>query len=473
MQALSRTMTRLALVAIAAAGVTISATGVAQPPFGPGSGPGGPGGQRPQARRDNLPDEPTAVRLPTLSAKVTGPGEMFDSAPSQAPGMGPADFDYETNEYFVSGTADGKPYTTRVVVRQPADDSEFSGLVLAESMHSSGSAHGFEFTAAYVMDSGHAAVEILTTSPEQFKELNAERYADLVIEDGQANDILAQVGALIKSDDGPLGGLSVRNVVLFGTSMSAGTLINYLPAHRVYRTPDMERIYDGFMPTSTGSTIQAVDVPLIQMPTLHEVESNVPRRQDSDEPGQQYRLYEFAGIGHVDSRDNVRLLPNPCTRPLSTFPQQAYMSVGLHHLFRWVDEGIAPPRADRVLLDRNTSNDGSMMALDEHGNAVGGIRNPYVDVPVAKYAPINTAAEPLISDPSDYIAANGLFGAQLMCRLSAYQEPFSAAKLRELYGSKESYLRSFEARLDELEREGWSLPVYREMILSDAAAVEF
>ena len=251
--------------------------------------------------------------------------------------------------------------------------------------------------------------------------------------------------------------------------MSAGTLINYLPAHMVFRTPEMNRIFDGFMPTSNGSTIREIDVPLIHMPTMHEVETNVTRRQDGDEPGKQYRLYEFAAIGHVDSRDNVRLLPNPCAKPLSTFLTQAYFSVTLHHLLRWVDEGVVPPRAQRILLDRDESNDGSTMVLDAHGNPQGGIRSPYVDVPTAKYAPVNTAADPVIANPSEYVRANGLQGAQIMCRLSAYQEPFSQAKLRELYGSKREYLRKFESRLDELEKQGWSLPVYRETILADVA----
>ena len=447
-----------------------AAVSLAQPPLG--AGQQRPGAQRP-APAANLPSEPTAVALPTLSAEITGPGPMFDSAPSHAEGLGAEDFDYVTREHFVSGTANGSPYTTRVVVRMPRDASRFSGLVLAESMHSSGAAHAYEFTAAYTMDSGHAAVEIRTTSPAQFVELNPERYAALRIEDGQANDILAQVGALVKSAEGPLGDVTVRKMVLAGTSMSSGTLFNYLPAHAVYRTPDMQHIYDGYFPTSTGGTAAEVDVPMIQMPTMHEVEGNVTRRQDSDEPGRQFRLYEVAGIGHVDSRDNVRLLPNPCTRPLSTFPLQAYMGVGLHHLFRWVDEGIVPPRAERILVDRDTYGDGTMMATDEHGNPLGGIRNPYVDVPVARYAPVNTAREPLIDNPSEYVAANGLQGAQIMCRLSAYQEPFSPEKLRELYGSKERYLRAFEARLDELERDGWSLPVYRDLILGDAARVAF
>src|SRR5690606_6507029 len=229
-----RMMRRPVLAALTALAGLSAAVALAQPPFA--------GGQRPGAQPANLPAEPTAVALPTLSAEITGPGPMFDSAPSHAKGLGPGDFDYVTREYFVSGTANGSPYTTRVVVRMPNDPSRFSGLVLAESMHSSGAAHAYEFTAAYTMDSGHAAVEILTTSPAQFVELNAERYRDLKIEDGQANDILAQVGALVKSANGPLGDVAVRKMVLAGTSMSSGTLFNYLPAHAVYRTPDMQHI---------------------------------------------------------------------------------------------------------------------------------------------------------------------------------------------------------------------------------------
>lgn len=441
---------------------------IAQPPgaFGPGAQ------QRPEPEIEGIPRVPTAVALPTLTAPVTGPGPAFDSAPSQARGLDAAHFRYKTTEYFASGTAAGRPYTTRVVVRQPTDDSKFSGLVLAESMHVSGAAHMFEFVSGYLMDSGHAAVEIVTTSPQQFVAFNAARYSGMKIEDGQQNEIIAQVGALVRSAKGPLGN-RVRKIVMGGTSMSAGTLINYLPAHMVFRTPEMNRIFDGFMPTSNGSTIREIDVPMIHMPTMHEVETNVTRRQDGDEAGKQYRLYEFAAIGHVDSRDNVRLLPNPCAKPLSTFLTQAYFAVSLNHLLQWVDKGVVPPRAQRILLDRDATNDGSTMALDANGNPLGGIRSPYVDVPTAKYAPVNTAAEPLIANPSEYVRANGLQGAQIMCRLSAYQEPYSAAKLREMYGSKRDYLRKFEARLGELEKEGWSLPVYRDTILADVARTDF
>jgi hypothetical protein len=456
------------------AGVVLASLGAA-PVLGQGGGqaPGGGRGRAggPPAPAANLPAEPTAVTLPKLSAEITGPGPMFDSSSSLAPGKGLAAFGYVANEYLVSGTANGEPYTTRLVVRKPSDNSKFSGLVLAEAMHGSGSAHMFEFTSIYTMTSGHAAVEILTTSPAQFVTLNEPRYRDLKLTGVQTNEILAQVGALVRS--GSLAGGPVRKMVLGGTSMTAGVLINYLPAHMVYRTPQMQRVYDGFLPMSNGALVRDVDVPVIHVPTMHEVAGNITNKQDSDEPGKQYRLYEFSGMGHIDTRDSDRLQPNPCALPLSTFPVQAYMSVAFDHLLKWVDKGIAPPRAERILLDRNEANDGSMMSLDEHGNPRGGIRTVYVDAPAVAYKIRPAAATPVISPASAYITRGGLQAANQMCGLSTSQTAFAPAKMKELYKNKQGYVRAVEKRLTELEKAGWSLPVYREMILGDAAKVTF
>jgi hypothetical protein len=435
----------------------------------PGGGRGRAGGA--PAAPSNLPDSPTAVALPTLSAEITGPGPMFNSTTSLAPGKGLAAFGYEAHEYFVSGTANGEPYTTRLVVRKPADNAKFSGLVLAEAMHGSGSAHMFEFTSIYTMSSGHAAVEILTTQPAQFVALNEARYRDLKLAGAQTSEILAQVGSLVRS--GALAGGPVRQMVLGGTSMTAGVLINYLPAHMVYRTPQMQRIYDGFLPMSNGAMIRDVDVPLIHVPTMHEVSGNITNKQDSDEPGKQYRLYEFSGMGHIDTRDSDRLQPNPCAQPLSTFPVQAYMAVALDHLLKWVDKGTVPPRAERIWLDRNAFNDGSMMALDDHGNPRGGIRNTYVDVPTAAYIIRPPAITPVISPASAYITRGGQQAANQMCGLSTYQAAFPPAKLKELYKNKQAYVKAVERRLTELEKAGWSLPVYRDMILGDASKIAF
>ncbi len=420
-----------------------------------------------------LPTERTAVSLPSVSEKITGPGRMFDSTPSLPPGKGLSAFGYEVTEYFVTGTANGQPYKTRLVVRRPADDARFSGLVLAEAMHFSGAAHMFEFTSTYTMSSGHAAVEILVTSPAQFKAENQARYADLQVAAGQANEILAQVGALVRTGR-TLGGARVRKMVLAGTSMSAGVVINYLPAQAVYRTPGMERIYDGFLPTSVGlNTPPNVDVPIIEMPTMLEVSSGgITDREDGDEPGQQYRLYEFAGMAHIDTRDSVRMKPNPCSQPLSEFPHQAYVAVGLNHLLQWVDRGVVPPRAPRIQFDRGAAA-GPGMVLDAYGNPRGGIRNPYVDVPIARYGLRPPAISPVIPNPSAYIAAGGQGAANLMCGLSGTEVPLPASTLRELYQTRADYVAKVDKRVNELEKEGWSLNVYRDLILADAARVSF
>ena len=439
-----------------------------QAPQGPA-----PGGGRGAALVVNLPTVPTAVALPTLSAEITGPGPMFDSTPSLPPGKGLSAFKYDVKEYFVSGTANGQPYTTRLVVRRPANARSFSGLVLAESMHSSGAAHMFEFTSTYTMSSGHAAVEILTTAPMQFTQFNQERYKDLKVAGGQASEILAQIGALVRSG-APLGGMKPRRMVLAGTSMSAGTLLNYLPAHKVFRTPDMQRIFDGFYPTSNGSLVPDVDVPVVHMPTMLEVSAaNITDRADSDEPGKQYRVYEVAGMAHIDTRYSVRLKPNPCSQPLSEFPHEAYVAMGLHHLLQWVDKGTVPPKADRILRDNDEQNDGSRMALDEHGNPRAGIRTPYVDVPIAKYGLRPPAITPLIPNPSAYVAAGGQQAANQMCGLSGTQLPFDAAMLKAKYQTPKNYVASVEKRVKELEKQGWSLPLYHDLIVGDAQKVRF
>ena len=401
---------------------------------------------------------------------------MFPALMSLPAGDDLAHFRYESLEYFVTGTANGAPYKTRIVVRKPSDNSRFSGIVLAESMHPSGNAWMFHFTHTYTMSSGHVGVEIVTSDPAQFVEFNSARYSDMRVQPGQANEILAQVGALLRSAQAgnPLSGLRMRKMILAGTSASAGVLINYLPAHMVYRLGDMKPIYDGFLPTSNGTNIRQVDVPMIQVPTTTEASrGNVPTRQDGDMPGDQFRAYEFPGMPHLDTRDVEAFRPNPCKHPITLWPMNTYMSVALHHLVDWIDKGIVPPRADRILVDRNMANDGSLIALDEHGNPKGGIRNPYVDVPVAKYGFPNEGAVPPAPNTVPWVSRRTVQGIDDLCRLTGYQISMAAPELRKLYGSKDRYLAKVRERVDELTRQGWSLPVYRNQILADAAKVNF
>lgn len=471
-------VTTLVLAACVVAASVLTLEGQAPLPVqgqrGRGQGPA-PGG-RGQAAASNLPEKPVVSPVASLSAEVTGPGKMFSALMSLSEGNDLARHKYEEKEYFATGTANGQPYKTRIVVRKPSDNSRFSGIVLAESMHPSGNAWMFHFTHLYTMTSGHIGLEIVTSPQAQFQEYNGERYKDMKVEQGQASEILAQVGALIRSSQpaNPLAGLPLRKMILAGTSASAGVLVNYLPSHMVYRLADMKPIYDGFLPTSNGANIRQIDVPMIQVPTNTEaMRGNVPTRQDGDAAGDQFRVYEFAGMAHLDTRDVQAFRPNPCKFPISMYPMSAYMSVALHHLLQWVDKGTVPPRADRIFVDRNTTGDGSLMAMDAHGNPKGGIRNPYVDVPVVKYGVPNEGAVPATPNTVPWVALRGEAGINQLCGLTGYQIAMTPDELRKLYTNKQGYLAKVRASVDETTRLGWSLPVYKEQILADAAKVNF
>lgn len=408
----------------------------------------------------NLPSEPTPISIPEISP-ITGPGTPYNSALGQWPGHDMDHFDYVADEYLMAGNADGSPYKARLVIRRPADMSRFSGLVMAEPMHPAGFAHGFEHNSIYIMDEGHIAVEVTTMGLEHAQGHNAQRYAGMMVSNNQISEILAQTGALIKDDSSPIAGSGLRKVILFGTSATSRILTDYLPAHAVFKLADGSNIYDGFLPTSNGTRIMPVDVPMIQMPTQHEYMNVATSVQDGDNSGNEFRVYEFTGIGHLMARHNPRITPQLCVNKPTQYPLEVYFPVALHHLLQWVDKGIVPPRAERVLVDRNMNNDGSLMVLDAHGNAMGGIRNPYVDVPFAQYIAGNT------------LAAGQDNALSVVCRLSVYEVPFSQGKMRELYGNKATFLRQFEDNLNQHEAEGWSLPVFHDLIMADAQAIEF
>ena len=491
-------------ISVVAAGVAALFVGLVfsqTPIMGQGGAPAagapqGQGGGRGAAPAVVLPAMPTAVALPTM-VKVTGPGAAFNSSPAQWPGFDMAHYNYVQNEYFVSGTANGMPYTTRVVVRQPSDNARYSGLIVAEPMHPIGAAHGFEYNSIYIMSSGHIAVEIATNGAAQFAMFNADRYSKISVLAGQNNEILAQVGALVKSANGPVAGLTTRKMILWGTSASSGILNAYLPAHMVYRQPNMQHVYDGFMPTSNGGNINLVDVPVIQVPTQHEFATGATTRFDSDAPGQQFRVYQFPGMGHLDARVNghgARFNVDSCEKTPTMYPNEAYFSVALNYLLQWVDKGVSPPSADRVYMDFNYKDDGSLMDLDENGNARGGIRTPYVDLATVKYTERNWAKGGMAPVPAWLAPAGGgrqgggaapaagrqgggggaaAFPTQQLCNLSAWETPSAQARLRQMYQNKATYVRRFEARLTELEKAGWSLPVYHDLIMADARGVNF
>jgi hypothetical protein len=323
----------------------------------------------------------------------------------------------------------------------------------------------FFFTRLYMMRHGHISVEIAPQKAGTEATIvpsNPQRYAAISLPDPeQANEILAQVGALLKGNGptSPLNGWPVRHLIMMGTSQSAGTLRGYLPAHAAWRMPDGKPIYDGYLPTSTaGMPIPKVDVPLIQIATQTEVnggaaKGSVYRRPDGDAPGDQFRLFEIAGMPHNDSRENPTYNPDPCKMPVTRFPVGAMMAMALSHVVEWVDKGTVPPRAERIVVENGA------IAFDENGNARGGVRNTYVDVPVAKYGVPNNA-DPKPGTRDDFY-----------CGIAGYETPLAADRLRALHTDAAAYRRKVQQRLTELTKAGWFLAEYANQVTGDAEKV--
>ena len=404
---------------------------------------------------------------PTITGPITGPGRMYPDPPvSVTPtAVKVEDFPYVTEEYFVSGSITDAPYMTRIIVRRPRATKAFSGTVVSEAIHAGGRSLIFEWSRQSILTRSHMFVEIVH-SPANInllKTFNAERYAPMNIAMGQTNEVIAQVGRLIKSKTGPFAGYDVRRTTLMGTSASSGTVRTYLGAHPNLRMPDGKPIFDGFLLTSTnGNTpLPIVDVPMVQMPTQTEVvtwaERGIEyRRPDSDDPANRFRLYEVAGMPHNNSRDNPGFQNDPCTLPVTDFPAGAFTALGLNHLIEWIANGKTPPHAPPIAVDQDVKNDGSPLALDEHGNAKGGIRNVWVDVPTA----------------TNGVQGKGRTPQQdRLCQLGGTKVALADDVLRKLYRSNADYVARVEQRMKQLISEGWFLPEYEDMVRADARGV--
>ena len=404
----------------------------------------------------------TTAPMPTVSDAVTSPGMMYPNPPvSIVPTAAKVeDFQYITEEYFLSGTAAGAPYKTRMIIRRPQNPTGFSGTIVAEAQHAGGRSLIFEWSRVSILTRNHIFAEIVHSpnNIQQLKTFNADRYASLNIATGQTNEIIAQFGRWLKAGIGPLAEYNVRRLTLMGTSASSQTVRNYLGVHADLRMPDGKSIFDGYLLTSTlGNTpLPIVDVPIVQMPTQTEVamyaaQGNGYRRPDSDAPGNRFRLYEVAGMPHNNSRENPGFLNDPCTLPVTDFPAGAFTALGLNYLIAWIADGTAPPHAPPIAVETN------MVVVDEYGNAKGGVRNVFVDVPIA----------------SNGVLGKGKTPAQdRLCQLGGTKVALPDATLKQLYRSRADYQDRVNKRLDALVKDGWFLPEYVDDVRKDAAAVK-
>jgi hypothetical protein len=344
-----------------------------------------------------------------------------------------------TGAFLSDGRWDAAPsataeYRTRIVVHRPTKRGRFNGTVVVEWLNVSGGVDagpdwialhtelirkGYAWvgvTAQKVGIDGGAAIPGLP--PNHLKLVDPVRYGELMHPgDSFSYDMYSQVARLLRApaETNPLGDLRVKTLLAAGESQSAFRMVTYINAVHA-----LDPLYDGFLVHSRGGGAAPLSEPPLGPPTTmpspaliredvgvpvltFQTETDLgflgftPARQPDS---QFHRLWEVAGTAHADvytvetgmsdlgrspEAAAVREVTDPlggifsCSKPLNSGPQHFVLKAALHALHEWVKRGKAPDSAPRLELDPKTL----AIQRDEHGNALGGIRTPYVDAPIA------------------------------------------------------------------------------------------
>ena len=400
--------------------------------------------------------------------------------------------------------ADTAAYKTRILVHRPIDREKFNGTVIVEWLNVSGgldaapdwlSAHTeliregcawVGVSAQYVGVEGGKSILGLPVTP--LKTTDPERYGSLVHPgDSFSYDIFSQSAQAVRRPAGisPLGELQIGAVIAAGESQSAFRMVTYINA--IHPLAD---IYDGFLVHSRGGSgsgaapLSEQPQPAIPVPAAAPIRSdlNVPvltfetetdltitffsylpaRQADSD----RFRLWEVAGTAHADaymltvgstdrgdSPDAATLIltstPVPgftCRAPINSGPQHFVLNAAMAALIQWVRHGTPPPHAP--LLD--VTGTGKIVRA-ANGNALGGIRTPEVDVPIAR------------------LSGEGQSGS-ILCLLFGTTKLFNQATLASLYADHNAYVSAFNAATDQAVSAGFILEPDAELMKAAAAS---
>lgn len=383
-------------------------------------------------------------------------------------------------EGFATVRDSGVNYVTRFIVRMPSDPARFSGTVWLELMNPTARYDQDVFGALsmeHLLRRGDIYVGLsvkpisartiaanydLKNTPKRYQTLSFPNPRPAACdppgngvtsfkdsEDGLAWDIVSQAGAVLRNPGGPLAGYRVQRIFASGYSQTANYLVTYINA--VLPTVRMATgapVFDGYLIGSrTGNwtpinqcaqvfareapqqLLRDAGVPVLNVNTETDVPGTVAARRADDN---RFRLWEVAGAGHSnqDSRSRTTAdrdfkdTPFPalvitCVNKITTFPSRYALNAAHGALDRWVRDGAAPASAERLAFQANA------IARDANGNALGGVRLPPIDVPLAEYQGSNKFAGQ---------------GANF-CFLLGSEVAFPEEKLKTLYPTPESYLQ--------------------------------
>jgi len=299
------------------------------------------------------------------------------------------------------------------------------------------------------------------------KALDPARYGSLRHPgDGFSFDIFTQVARAIRGGAG-MNGLQPQRLIAGGESQSAFALVTYYNG-----VQPLTRTFDGFFVHSRGaiglpiaapgqsagiqnaiSGTPAIfrtdqDAPIMDIQTETDVvsilNSYAARQPDTDH----FRLWEVAGTAHADAHligANTKYFD--CGLPINNGPMHIVAKAALRALSTWLATGKAPVAAPRIDVLPGPP---PQVRRDSDGLALGGIRTPPVDVPVAA---LSGAAGP---KPSP------------ICLLSGSEKPLPVARLAQLYPSGAAYLERYRTDVDATIKAGFALREDRAALLAFA-----
>lgn len=391
--------------------------------------------------------------------------------------------EWEYDDAFAPRVKQQIPFVTRILLRRPSDPARFSGSVQLEPLHPDlDNAPTWKAAHGWMLRNGHAWVGVTQSAPvaADLAERFPDRYGRLSLPAaGLGHDILGAVAVALKDGAFPLAGVEL--VTMSGWSITGSFCRVYLQEGFVerHRTADGRRGVDamiigktsgaflraGYPPLSAQCEVLPADdarrtvrgrIPVFEVLTESEAETHAPvLRDDSDDEGDRYRLYEVAGTSHRQLRpDDVltntaqyaeaggELADTRITELPSDARFELFAGAAFENLERWVRDGIAPPRVPRF----ERTEDGAL-ARDADGTVIGGIRPPWIAVPTARYRPSSTPAPgaclPLARFP-------GTGTPEQSASLIGHRIPFTAAELAARYRDADDFRARVAAHCAEL-----------------------
>ena len=427
------------------------------------------------------------VATPEVSGPVAAgqPGDPSRDYPFDASLVPVAPFGYTESEYLFSGTTSVGPYTSRMLVRRPADPRRFSGRVIVEwanvSNHLDADLLWIQ-SAEHIMRSGDAYVLVSAQTdgvyaPETgLKAWNPQRYAPLslpqvgsFVSEPGSYEIFGQALRAIRSPVGtaPLGDVTVRQLIATGASQSAATMTTYAQNDAsLYGGVDGYLIWELSSATLGGSPATSASIPSPTgaggPPVLWiNTETDLARKRTTPD-GPTYRLWEVAGATHVNERAaqwgfaiqrrdfGVDTKPPVCKyRPYSRIPTGEALDAGLEALRTWVTDGRPPTKQPPLRYDKNGN-----PVRDAYGNALGGVRLPEQGVATAQSNRENSGRDPDCAP------------------LAGRSVPFPAAVLHKLYPTHTDYVARFKRAAAGAVRAGVLLPEDARQSIRDAERSE-